>query len=128
MDLEALYPDPDNSSFEMSLEELRAMRRGWMDRERVMQLRKKPALKEKSRIIPFSDASVTTATDIGEDPVNKSLSAQLKDKLVVNDRTHAIAENNENDENAIPEQKAEKAKMKYREVRGEAQTSMFMIP
>lgn len=130
VDLEALYPDPNNPKLEMSLEELRALRRGWMDRDRVMQLRKQTAPEKKLRRQPLGDASmVTTATiDNSKDHVNTSLSTQLKDKLVVHDRTHAAAEHDENDENAVPQQKVEKAKMRYREIRGETQTSRLTIP
>ena len=129
MDLEALYPDPNNPKIEMSLEELRAMRRGWMDRERVIELRRMTASEKKSKRVPLGDAPVaaTTTTDNSKDHVNTSLSTQLIDKLVVDDRAHTISENDENDENAIPQQKVEKAKTRYREIRGETQTSKLTI-
>ena len=129
MDLEALYPDPSNPKLEMSLEELCALRRGWMDRDRVIQLRKQTAPEKKPRRQPLGDASMaaTTTIDNSKDPVNTSLSTQLKDKLVVHNRTHSLGENDENDENAVPQQKVEKAKMRYREIRGETQTSKLTI-
>lgn len=43
VDLEAIYPDPHNPKAEMSLEELRAQKRGWMD---INWSRQKHALKE----------------------------------------------------------------------------------
>ncbi|KAL1960095.1 hypothetical protein VTO42DRAFT_267 [Malbranchea cinnamomea] len=116
VDLKALYPDPNNLKYEMSLEELRAIRRGWMDRERIMQLRRQP-LKERS--IPCR-VSPKFTTAIQKEHVNKSLSEKFNEKLLVDDETRP---NKENEVETVRELKAEKGKkMKFREIRCETQT------
>jgi checkpoint serine/threonine-protein kinase len=121
VNLEAVYPDPDNPNHEMSLEELRAMRRGWMDQEWVAQRQK--ALKEKSRCVARKDP-ISTTKKIKGDRADKSLSTRLNDKLKVNDRTSQAGGSDVTA--ASRDQKSARAKkITILEVKAETQTSKY---
>lgn len=115
VNLEAVYPDPNNPKHEMSLEELRAKNRGWMDKEWVAHRR--AALKEKSNNMPAKEPSVNAIKKKGdqEDPVNKGLSGELNEKLAVDDPV--------GDSDATDQKPGKVKKIKVREVKGETQTS-----
>src|SRR5690349_5414256 len=61
VNLEAIYPDRLNPSHEISLEELRAASRGWMDKDWSKQ--RKKALKEISGNVPCRDPPTQNSGD-----------------------------------------------------------------
>lgn len=117
VNLEAIYPDPKDPANEMSLEELRALSRGWMDKDWSEQ--RKDALKEISGNVPCKSPSDTiTKNGISE----KSLSTHLDEKLVISDQPYSAGDNPEGNE-VYRDAKGEKSKkLKVKEVKGETQT------
>jgi checkpoint serine/threonine-protein kinase len=116
VNLEAVYPDYRNPTKEISFEELRAMHRGWMDKD--WRSHKAP-FKEISGNIAGSEPPVE---NLIEQSLDQGLSEQFSQKLKVKDAgsqgtQRAI-------EDGLNEGKAGKArKIKLREVKGETQTS-----
>lgn len=103
VNLEAVYPDYRNPNNELSFEELRAISRGWMQKDWRPQ---KEPLKELSGNVPCPIARPAKSLEHSPD---KELPAQLNQKLVL-DENH--------------EGKAGKPrKTKTLEVKGETQTS-----
>lgn len=108
VNLEAVYPNPDDPNEEMSFEELRAKARGWLHREWPAEMKPKKQ---------------------DESPQQVDLSESVEYK-VSNDRQHGlghkvpeIGSNNTAEENHGLKNERPK-KMKIREVRAEAQTSI----
>ncbi|KKZ67850.1 hypothetical protein EMCG_06479 [[Emmonsia] crescens] len=115
VNLEAIYPDPENPHVEMSLEELRAFSRGWMDRDWSRQ--EKEPLKEISANVPYRDPP----TRYGEDGVDKSISTPLKEKLVIHNQSPHLEDPHGAEVNR--DCKGSKSRrLKVREVKGETQT------
>ncbi|KAE8350022.1 Mad3/BUB1 homology region 1-domain-containing protein [Aspergillus coremiiformis] len=108
VDLGAVYPDDRDPSIEVSFEELRAIRRGWMDKQW------RPH-KEPLRQISGNENSV------GIDPA-RVLPQEFDEKLTFRD-TDLPAQQQTGDSDAHHEGKAGKSrKLKLREVKGETQT------
>ncbi|KAL4797706.1 Mad3/BUB1 homology region 1-domain-containing protein [Aspergillus venezuelensis] len=106
VDLDAVYPDYKNPNIEISFEELRAMQRGWLDKN--WRASKEP-LKQISG----------NATQLEQE---KGLPDQLQQKLTLKD-TDGHALHQPIDSERTQEAKAGKArKTKMREVKGETQT------
>lgn len=116
VDLEAVYPDYRNPNHEVSFEELRAISRGWMNKN--WRSPKQP-LKQVS--------GNTTGEPLAEKPVGKSserdLPEQFDQKLALGDSqssqsSQPLAGQDENQQNKIGKSR----KGKVREVKGETQT------
>ncbi|KAL4929361.1 putative checkpoint protein kinase (SldA) [Aspergillus undulatus] len=107
VDLDAVYPDYKNPNIEVSFEELRAMRRGWMHKDWRAQ-------KE-----PLKQISANAVQAHGFD---KALPDQFKQKLTLKDTdSHALHQPIDSDK--AQDVKASKArKTKMREVKAETQT------
>ncbi|KAE8373093.1 Mad3/BUB1 homology region 1-domain-containing protein [Aspergillus bertholletiae] len=108
VNLDAVYPDYTNPNIEVSFEELRAMRRGWMDK-------KWRPHKEPLRQITGNENS------IGVDPI-RALPEEFDEKLTMRD-ADISARQQVSEVDAHHEAKAGKArKLKLREVKQETQT------
>lgn len=105
VNLEAVYPDIRNPSHEVSFEELRAMRRGYMSKNWHSQ---KEPLKQIS-------GNASTEPPLMDKGSENDLPDQLDQKLALNDA----------DQHDVRESKSGKSrKSKVREVKGETQTGM----
>lgn len=103
VNLDAVYPDIANPCNEVSFEELRAMNRGWMNKNWRAQ-------KEPLRQI--------TGNEQVDPSLDRDLPEQFHHKLTVKDVDPHAAEHD-----AVMEKKSKKAqKLKLREVKGETQT------
>ena len=114
VNLEAVYPNPNDSSEEMSFEELRATCRGWMERDWAAE--KKQRLVNESQVQP---QDTTWENPEADDVVGVTIAEQLQQDLMINDNQEVRSEA------AIIKQgrSGRPKKMRVREVRGETQTS-----
>lgn len=118
VNLEAVYPDYKNPNHEVSFEELRAISRGWMGKNWRAQ-------KEPLKQISGNAASAEIPSENPlEHGLENDLPQQFKQKLTVKD-----AETHDPDRgNSAQESKTSKArKLKLREVKGETQTSKYLL-
>ncbi|KAI1979244.1 protein kinase [Ophidiomyces ophidiicola] len=112
VNLAAIYPDPKNPTYEMSLEELRALSRGWMNKDWSKQ--KKIALKETS-----SNKYKQPVTRVnGKVPSNKlePTGAPVTEECQLDKENHRAVEMCQD----VKEEKPRK--LKVREIKGETQT------
>ncbi|KAK2865007.1 hypothetical protein FQN49_004002 [Arthroderma sp. PD_2] len=108
VNLEAIYPDPNNPSLELSLDELRATSRGWMNKDWSRQ-RKGPLREIPQNAVSCKDSAMNE-NDCGSD---KYLSTALQEKLQINDEAQREISR---------DQKGGKVKkLKVKEVKGETQ-------
>jgi checkpoint serine/threonine-protein kinase len=121
VNLEAVYPDRDNPSHEMSFEELRAISRGWMDRDWASE--KTKALKEISGNVPCRDPIMEQD---GSDSVDKTLSAQMQEKLDLDDRHPPSSDAVDLREGSRDGKSGKARRLKLREVKAETQTSKYL--
>ncbi|KAM5430274.1 protein kinase [Microsporum canis] len=104
VNLEAIYPDPNNPALEMSLDELRAASRGWMSKDWARQ-RKAPLREIPQNEVSGKDPHMNE-NDYGSD---KHLSVALQEKLQIHDET-------------VRDHKAARVKkLKVKEVKAETQ-------
>ncbi|KAL4997963.1 Mad3/BUB1 homology region 1-domain-containing protein [Aspergillus recurvatus] len=109
VNLDAVYPDYKNPNIEVSFEELRAMKRGWMDKD----WRKKGPLKQ------ISGNAVQAEPN---SPNDKVLRDQFQQKLSLRDAdAHALNQPIVS-EKAHDGKAAKGRKLKVREIKGETQT------
>ncbi|KAL4784323.1 Mad3/BUB1 homology region 1-domain-containing protein [Aspergillus varians] len=116
VDLDAVYPDYKNPNVEVSFEELRAIRRGWMDKDWR-------ALKEPLKQISGNATQLeSNSPKPSEHEVDKVLPREFRQKLTLKDTDdHAL--NQPIDSDKAQDVKAGKArKLKVREVKAETQT------
>ncbi|KAL1846654.1 protein kinase [Paecilomyces lecythidis] len=112
VDLEAVYPDRRNPSFEISFEELRAIKRGWMDKD----WRQKKPLKQ---ISGNASCREPVVADDQENCPNGVLAENVNKLTIKEDRRLSTASRLEEDRDV----KAAKAKkIKVKEIKGETQT------
>jgi checkpoint serine/threonine-protein kinase len=105
VDLDAVYPDYKNPNHEVSFEELRAIKRGWMDMDWRAQ---KEPLKQISG----------NATQTEDPQVDKILPEQFKQKLNLKNADEAASSQHpETDAKGVKARK-----LKVREVKAETQT------
>ncbi|KAK2792685.1 hypothetical protein FQN51_001604 [Onygenales sp. PD_10] len=116
VNLEAIYPDPESPQHEMSLEELRALSRGWMDIDWSKQ--RKEALKEISGNVPCKDPCTQKQ---GDESVDKHLSAQVQEKLVIH-KDGQSSEDSQGIESHRDGKGGKSKRLKVRELKGETQT------
>lgn len=120
VDLESVYPNPNDPSEEMSFEELRARSRGWLNKDWGVQRRK-------ARQIP--SASAPTPQPVSSPAsVNVDVAEDTQESLP----TLALTQNTDNgSQPVIGKEKAKPGrpkKMKVMEVKGETQTSKYLMP
>ena len=110
VDLEAVYPDHKNPSYEVSFEELRAIRRGWMSKRWCSQ--KKPLQQISGNAGGVEHQSPKLKGPIG----NKDLPEQFDEKLTINGHPFEAHEQTESHE-------SKPAKSRRFKIQGETQTS-----
>ena len=114
VNLEAVYPNPADPSVEMSFDELRAKRRGWMDK------------------VWGEDTSlklVQTVSAIVQTPENESIateeerkmSTDFQKKVVVEEETEPIQQQSPSQSQSQEGKPAKQKKMRLREVKQETQ-------
>ncbi|OJK02439.1 hypothetical protein ASPACDRAFT_115361 [Aspergillus aculeatus ATCC 16872] len=113
VNLDAVYPDYKNPNHEVSFEELRAMRRGWLKKD--WRVPKVPL-----REIPGNSNAEMPSENPLEHGIENVLPDQFRQKLTVKDRNTHAQEHSE--ANAVQENKTKARKMKMREVKQETQT------
>jgi checkpoint serine/threonine-protein kinase len=123
VNLEAIYPDRENPSHEMSLEELRAVSRGWMDKDWSRQRRK--VLKEVPGNVPCRDPPTE---NVGDTSVDKVLSTELQGKLMILDKSQPSGEAVGVVEVHRDGRGGKARRLKVREIKGETQTSSVDLP
>lgn len=110
VNLEAIYPDPHNPAVEMSLDELRAIRRGWMSKDWSKQ-RKKPLREIPQNEVTGRDPHIN-GNDYGPD---KHLSMVMREKLQIYD------------EAGRDPKLAQGKKKKVKEIKGETQIGKLLL-
>lgn len=121
VNLGAVYPDRRNPSHEISFEELRAISRGWMDKDWRSQ--KKP-LKE---ISGNASCREPVIADDPENCANGSPAADVDKLSIEEDNSHPMVTASRQEESR--DVKSGKAKkIKVREIKGETQTSKKIRP
>ncbi|EAW06563.1 putative checkpoint protein kinase (SldA) [Aspergillus clavatus NRRL 1] len=116
VNLEAVYPDHRNPSKEISFEELRAMHRGWMDKDWRSQ---KAPLKQISGNVACPEIQ---AENFIEQSLDHELPEQFNRKLTVKDADSQEAQLATDLQGSYEGKSGKARKMKLREVKGETQT------
>jgi checkpoint serine/threonine-protein kinase len=120
VNLEAVYPDYKNPSYEVSFEELRAGSRGWTTKHWKSS---KKALKE----IPDNAAGRTQfLQDAKPESTDQTLAEEAKQKLNLQDNVCGQNESPSNAEEPRESKKAKVKKIKMKEI-GETQTSKYYM-
>lgn len=118
MNLEAVYPNPDDPNEEMSFEELRAKARGWADRDWAAEKKQQDfedaqlQEQEQRRASIESEKNIEhmLARDVEQNPNPHTASELFIDNIV--------------DDEARSQKSGRPKKMKIREVKAEVQTSI----
>lgn len=120
VNLEAVYPNSANPSDEMSFDELRAIHRGWADKD--WREESKRALQAISGNAQRSAPSLT-------DAVMDKLSKELEKKACIDENESSLQSTpTSNSQNQSQEVRpAKQRRMKIREVKQETQTSKQML-
>lgn len=121
VDLEAVYPNPDDPNEEMCFEELRAMHRGWMKKDWREQ--KPEALEE---ISGNARRLNQPPGQVPEGVVDVNLSDQLQEKLVVEDDMTQSADVTEVKEGSREGRPGRPKMLKVREIKAETQTGEYL--
>lgn len=119
MNLAAVYPDRDNPTFEMSLEELRAAKRGWTDKD--WSLQKKNVLKE----VSGNKCKQPVICAGKENRTGQALATKLQEKLVIENEVPPARERVEVMEVYQDVKEVKQKKLKIREIKGETQTGEY---
>lgn len=106
VNLEAIYPDYENSTVEMSFEELRAINRGWMQKD--WRTRKVPLKQVSGNVPSMQPTSLVESKEAKSSPKGVPV---------------LVAEPYNENEESYEGKAAKPRKMKVREVKGETQTS-----
>jgi checkpoint serine/threonine-protein kinase len=114
VNLEAVYPDYRNPSHEISFEELRAISRGWMQKDWS-----KKVLKEVSGNAAGRNSTLHDERQQGTD---KALAAEMNEKLTLRENSPHQAETVDLQEEPRDSRAGKPRKIKVREI-GETQTS-----
>lgn len=108
-----MYPDRRNPSYEISFEELRAIKRGWMDKD----WRQKRPLKE---ISGNASCREPVMADDPENCPNGALAADVNKLAIEEDVSHPATSYLEGKSDV---KVAKTKKIKVKEIKGETQTS-----
>ena len=114
VNLEAVYPDYSNPNHEISFEELRAMSRGWTDKN----------WRPPKRTLTQISGNVPCAEPENPDRPRKKLPEHFDQKISINDVSVHRDEIHNDDHGGNA---GKSRKLKLREVKGETQTSKYCI-
>ena len=115
VNLEAVYPNPADPSVEMSFDELRAKRRGWMDK--VWGEDTSLKLVQTVSAIVQTPESESIATE-----EERKMSTDFQKKVVVEEETEPIQQQSPSQSQSQEGKPAKQKKMRLREVKQETQT------
>lgn len=118
VNLEAVYPNPNDPNEEMSFEELRAQSRGWLEKDWAAERRNEKQASSISSTIPAAISSPALNAEIvgGDTPDGQQLSDMVEN-------TESRVDVASSKENARESKPGRPKKMKVMEVKGETQTS-----
>lgn len=116
MNLEAVYPDYKNPGYEISFEELRAISRGWMQKDWSLQ---KKALKE---ISGNATSRNPPLQDYKQQSTDKALEGDMNQRLAIREKSSHQTETVELQEEPRDGKSSKARKIKVREI-GETITS-----
>lgn len=118
MNLEAVYPNPNDPTEEMSFEELRAAFRGWMGKDWA-------AERKQRRVVESHAQTQRKAVEDAEanDAVDAAIAERLQQDLVISSNHEIHAEVAVTKEGSREGRSGRPKKMKIMEVKGETQTS-----
>ena len=123
MNLEAVYPNDNDPTEELSFEELRAKSRGWLCQDWAAESKRRIAVESQQLAVPETATTAIAATVTNdEDTQNSQVKPDSQNGL------------NSQLENAVPvdlsreSRTARPRKTKIREVKGETQTSISYLP
>ena len=121
VNLAAVYPNPNDPSEEMSFEELRAKSRGWLDKDWVVERSKEqatsaPTLEQEHIVSP-----ATVIDDVGGDTQESQPCSDVSQNTEGRIELKSSKDVDRESKSGRPK------KMKVMEVKGETQTSKFLI-
>ena len=122
MNLEAVYPN-ENDSEEISIEELRAKSRGWLNRDWAAESKQRIVEKSLKTIVHEPDSALLTETR-----VNPELVQEVHSQPGTQDNTTTLLDTTIAVDIGRGGKGARPKKMKIKEVRSETQTSMKQHP
>ena len=118
VNLEAVYPDESRPDLEYCFEELRAMSRGWANRD----WRPKPASPLRTISSNIQPSPSVRASQSKEQDV-ESVTEQVREKLVLTDENSSVLPDSSSQQIDVKETKPPKQRrIKVREIKQEAQT------
>ncbi|KAI9784261.1 MAG: hypothetical protein M1835_003622 [Candelina submexicana] len=117
VDLEAVYPNPSDPTEEMSFEELRAMRRGWLCRD-WSESRRPPTRMDK----PISETGQAALEPQSDLLIDKVLADDRKHNLGLKEKNTLHDENGNLREGSHEPRSSRVKKLRVKEIRGETQT------
>ena len=123
VNLEAVYPNPNDSNEEYSFEELRAKHRGWLDRSWLRKtVQKQPKELNKQYEECFDDVPLAQGVDAEEDDI---LALNIRERLSIADEgtDQGQSEMATEDDGSRDDRSTRPRKKRIMEVRAEAQTS-----
>jgi checkpoint serine/threonine-protein kinase len=113
-----VYPDINNPSLEMSFEELRAARRGWLDKDWSEQ--RKDVLEEVA--VNIQSRELTEGTK-SQDTTDADLSSQMQESLVLEDSSQQEMDTCQLKDGGRREKPGRTKRIRVREIKQETQTS-----
>ncbi|MCJ1413784.1 hypothetical protein MMC32_000109 [Xylographa parallela] len=122
VNLEAVYPNPNDSNEEYSFEELRAKHRGWLDRSWLRKtVQKQPKELNKQYEECFDDVPLAQGVDAEEDDI---LALNIRERLSIADEgtDQGQSEMAAEDDGSRDDRSTRPRKKRIMEVRAEAQT------
>lgn len=126
VNLEAVYPDPINPTFEICFEELRAARRGWLNRD--WSAEKYPPRAAQLKLNYSQDVILTDSGRLAEEkPRVRQVASDLHQLILLNDNNGGNTENIPPEDLPLQRQKF-KAAPKGRREMGANRTRKIKIP
>ncbi len=120
VDLEAVYPNPRDPTEEMSFEELRAMRRGWLGKDwskpKTPPMRMVEPTIETQRVVEESEPDLL---------LDEVLAGNMKQGLVLKEEAILRDENGNIKDGSREGRSSKIKKLRVKEIRGETQTSEY---
>jgi len=123
VNLEAVYPNPDNPDEEMSFEELRAQSRGWLNRDWGAERR---AARQAASVLSSLPEPISSPASAIEDMGGNTQESQPAIEAAL--RTDRRVEATSGKDTGREGKPSRPKKMKVMEVKGETQTSRSLNP
>ena len=120
VNLEAVYPNPNDPSEEMSFEELRAKSRGWLEKDWVVERSKEPASTAPTLEQEHIASPTTVVDEAGGDTQESQPCSDASQNIDGRIELKSSKDVSRESKSGRPK------KMKVMEVKGETQTSKFL--